>query len=421
MLSPGEIKVRDSIDHLFRRHAGQMVLVLSRIFGFEHLDVIEDAVQDALVAAMKKWPFTGIPANPRAWLIEAAKNRVVDNLRRSVKSDELLDEAATANGIDTLFFGSEMPDDELRMIFACCHPAIAPDSQVALTLKIVGGFSVSEIAPAFLSNDEAVAKMISRAKGRLRKRQVALEMPVADQLNARIDAVLKALYLLFNEGYIASAGDELVRKDLCFEAIRLCSILASHPVTRLPRVHALLALFLFLGARLSARTGLSGELLLLADQDRSSWDQEMIASGLQHFRLSASGTRLSEYHLEAEIAAIYTLSPDYSSTDWARILECYERLQQRKFSPVIELNRIIVLSKLSGPQSALEQLNKLELGRELTNYSLFYVTKSHFLTQLDRLDEARTALTTAVELTNNEPVRRFLIKKLCALNDGLFA
>lgn len=211
MLSPGEIKVRDSIDHLFRHHAGQMVSVLTRIFGFEHLDLIEDAVQDALVTAMKKWPFTGVPANSRAWLIEAAKNRVLDNLRRSVKSEALIDEAATANGTDTPFFDSEMPDDELRMIFACCHPEIAPDSQVALTLKIVGGFSVSEIAAAFLSNDEAVAKMIGRAKGRLRKRRVALEIPVGDQFTARSDAVLKALYLLFNEGYTASAGDELVR------------------------------------------------------------------------------------------------------------------------------------------------------------------------------------------------------------------
>lgn len=408
MLNEQKIEICDSIDHLFRRHAGQMVSILTRLFGFQYLELIEDSVQDALVAAMKKWPFTGEPANGRAWLIETAKNRVIDNLRRANLS-EAIDEQieSVINKHDSMLSG-EIEEDELRMIFACCHPVISPDAQVALTLKTVGGFSVAEIARAFLSSDEAIAKMLTRAKAKLRESSPQIEIPSQGELVERRDAVLKVLYLMFNEGYAASEGDELVRKDLCFEAIRLASIVAVHPRTASPKVHALLALFLFQAARLETRIDQSGELLLLEDQDRESWDKKMLAAGLHYFQLSASGRELSDYHLEAEIAAVHALAPDFASTDWQRILDCYDELQRRKFSPVAELNRIVVIEKLFGASSALKALEMLEPSK----FNLFHITKAHLLERTGNRATAVAELQSALAHTSNNPLRRFIERRI---------
>ena len=413
-----ENTVQDSVDHLFRHHAGQMVSILSRIFGLEKLDMIEDAVQDALVAALKTWPYSEFPENPRAWLIETAKNRMLDRLRRNKKlphddidaaGDTLPDlTAATAD----FYFANEISEDQLRMIFACCHPAIPPDSQVALTLKIVSGFNAAEIARAFLAREDSVAKMITRAKQKLRENNVQLEMPPPAEIPARLDTVAKVLYLIFNEGYTASEGAELVRKDLCFEAIRLCSFLAGHPVTNMPRINALTALFLFQGARLSSRYDHEGELLILSAQDRTLWDKTMIARGFNYLRLSASGDELTEYHLEAEIAAVYVSAENFETINWRHILECYELLQQRKFSPVVELNRIIVLAKIHGAGKALEELSKFEEDHKLKDNNLFHITRAHFLAETGKNVEAISSYKTALNLTHNEPVRRFLNKKI---------
>ena len=230
--------IRESLDHLFRLHAGQMVSILSHIFGLENLDMIEDAVQDSLLAAMKTWSYAGIPDNPRAWLIQVSKNRVLDRLRYNKKFENVedtqvqLDQAIKVfDSHDAIYFANEVGEDQLRMIFACCHPAIHPDSRVALTLKIVGGFRVSEIARAFLASDESIAKMLTRARYRLRSGNIVLEIPPPTDVPSRIDTVLKVIYLMFNEGYAASEGDELIRRDLCLEAIRLCELLSEHPVT----------------------------------------------------------------------------------------------------------------------------------------------------------------------------------------------
>lgn len=419
-----ENTVQDSVDHLFRHHAGQMVSVLSRIFGLEKLDMIEDAVQDALVAALKTWPYSEFPENPRAWLIETAKNRMLDRLRRNKKlphddidaaEDALPGLAAASAATATLadvYFANEISEDQLRMIFACCHPAIPPDSQVALTLKIVSGFNVAEIARAFLAREDSVAKMITRAKQKLRENEVQLEMPPPAEIPARLNTVAKVLYLIFNEGYTASEGAELVRKDLCFEAIRLCTFLAGHPVTNMPRINALTALFLFQGARLSSRYDHEGELLILSAQDRSLWDKTMIARGFNYLRLSASGDELTEYHLEAEIAAVYVSAENFAAINWRHILECYELLQQRKFSPVVELNRIIVLANIHGAKKALEELCKFEEGHKLKDNNLFHITRAHFLAETGKNAEAISSYKTAINLTHNEPVRRFLNKKI---------
>ncbi len=407
-----DAKIHDSVDHLFRRHAGQMVSILARRFGYQHLERIEDAVQDALVAAMKKWPFTGEPENARAWLIETAKNRVIDHLRRDGRSETLeAAEEAAAEKIEDAFLSGEIEEDELRMIFACCHPSIPPDARVALTLKTVGGFSVVEIARAFLSNKEAIAKMLTRAKAKLRD-QKDIDVPSQQELVNRRDVVLKVLYLMFNEGYAATEGEELVRKDLCFEAIRLVAIVAKHPPARHPKVNALLALFLFQAARLETRIDQNGELLLLEDQDRSQWNKVMLSEGLKQFRLSASGDEVTDYHLEAEIAAVHALSRDFASTDWERIIECYDELQHRQFSPVAELNRIVAIEKLRGPHVALSALESLSKRTDLSRNAIYLLTLGHLLSLKGDRRQAATAFEAALDLSPNQPVRRFLKRRI---------
>lgn len=415
---PEENPVHESVDHLFRHHAGQMVSVLSRIFGLEKLDMIEDAVQDALVSALKNWPYAGFPDSPRAWLIQVSKNKILDRLRRdsrNISEEELETALHGVDAADTVYFDNEVGEDQLRMIFACCHTAIPPDSQVALTLKTVGGFGVREIASAFLAQEDSVTRMISRARQKLRDGGIRLEIPPPAEIPYRLEAVLKVLYLMFNEGYSASEGDALVRTDLCFEAIRLGELLAVHPVTGTPKTHALAALFLFQGARLSSRHDYRGDLLLLSEQDRESWDKSMLVRAMHRFRLSASGDELSDYHLEAEIAACHALAEDFDSTDWGRILGCYEDLASRKFSPIVEMNRMIVHAKVHGYREALGELDKFGADNRLRNYNLFHVTRAHFLAETGENSQARESYEQALSLTRNEPVKRFLQKKIAAI------
>ncbi|MEQ1761886.1 MAG: sigma-70 family RNA polymerase sigma factor [Pyrinomonadaceae bacterium] len=409
---PAEDQVRDSIDHLFRHRAGQMVSILARRFGVVNIELIEDSVQDALVAAMKTWPYSGVPENQSAWLIQTAKNRVIDQLRRGAKSESI--EASELDvpddRPDDTRFESELTEDQIRMMFACCHPEVPADSRVALTLKIVSGFNVVEIARAYLAKDEAIAKMLTRAKQKLRT--LDLEIPAGAALNERIDSVLRVLYLMFNEGYSASEGIDLTRQDLCEEAIRLGKLLADHPQTSLPKVEALISLFLFQAARLSARTDAAGDLLLLAEQDRSLWDRGMLAAGLEHFRMAAAGDDLSEYHIEAEIASVHALSPDYTATDWERIVACYDELLKRKFSPVVALNRLVALGETHGNEAALIELSELASNYLMTSFNLYHVTRGHFLTRVDRVAEAIESYKRAAELTKNEPVQRFIRRKI---------
>jgi RNA polymerase sigma-70 factor (ECF subfamily) len=408
-------QIHQSVDHLFRHRAGQMVATLTRIFGIERLDLVEDAVQDALVQALRLWPYRGVPDNPSAWLIEVAKNRMLDSLRRDRRMQEIPDEIEFPieefSGETCARFASEIRDDQLRMIFTCCHPLIPPDSQIALTLKTVGGFSVSEIARAFLAQEPAIAKTLVRAKQRLREFGIKLEMPQPDKLPARLESVLKVLYLMFNEGYSALEGEELVRTDLCHEAIRLGELLAEHPVTGEPKAHALVALLLFQGVRLNARCDAAGELLLLAEQDRSLWNQAMLRRGLHHLRKSASGDELSDYHLEAEIASCHAVAESFEATDWPRVLDCYEELLNRKPSPVVALNRIVALAKVRGVEAGLNELEQLAEDRRLRNYYPFYATRGELLREAGRTNEAIEAYQKALGLTSSEPVRRFLMKR----------
>ncbi len=410
-----ESEIRDRVDHLFRRKAGQMVSVLARHFGVEHIDLIEDAVQEAMIAAMRKWPTSGIPENPSAWLTQVAKNRVLDSLRRhskwsggSIDDDGFAEPVMPSTGEPR--YDGELNEDQLRMIFACCSPEIPPDSQVALTLKVVGGFGVREIARAYLAKEDTIAKLLTRAKQKLQT--TSLEIPAGEELRERLDAVLRVLYLMFNEGYSASEGEDLIRRDPCFEAIRLAETVAAHPMTSLPKVHAAAALFLFQAARLATRTDIQGDLLLLSQQDRSKWDKRMIARGLEQFRKAAAGDEFTDYHLEAEIASIHVMAPDFDSTNWQRIIGCYDVLQSRRFSPVVELNRIVALGQIHGPEKALVKLGELGQHFLMTSFNLFHITKAHFLSEARRREEAVSAYDRAAELTSNDTVRRFLKRKI---------
>ena len=396
-----------------------MVASLTRIFGLEHLDLVEDAVQEALLRALRLWPFQGTPGNPTAWLIQVAKNRLLDRLRRETrwqgKQGEIrrsigaLHQSATES---EPAFRREVRDDQLRLIFTCCHPGIPRQSQIALTLKTVGGFSTAEIARAFLAREATVAQRLVRAKRRLKQHGVALEMPPPRQMAERLGPVLEVLYLMFNEGYSTLEGDQLVRTDLCHEAVRLGELLAAHPVTERPAVHALAGLFCFQAARLPTRADADGDLLLLADQDRSRWDPEMLRRGLRHLELSAAGDRISTYHPQAEIAACHALAPSFEQTDWRRILAAYDDLVEIERSPVVALNRTVALANVEGADAALRALDELDNAPELRRYYPLFATRGELLRRLGKHEESVACYQRALTLTPSAPVRRFLKRRI---------
>src|SRR5947208_9562174 len=325
--------VSQLVEHLFRHESAKMVATLTRIFGIEHWNLAEDVVQEALARALETWPYRGVPENPSAWIMRASRNLALDVIRRQnvfrgkePEIGNLIENSRSPLLEADIFLENEIGDDRLRMMFVCCNPIIAPEAQVALTLKTLCGFSITEISRAFLTTEAAIAKRLTRAKQKIQEAQVPFEIPVGDELTRRLDSVLQSLYLLFNEGYKASGGDKLVREELCHEAIRLTELLAQHRAGNQPKIHALLALMLLNAARTSAREDNQGNLLRLEEQDRTRWDQVMIARGMSRLHESAAGGEISEYHFQAGIAACHTTAVDYQSTDWARILALYDRL-----------------------------------------------------------------------------------------------
>ncbi|MBK8147192.1 MAG: sigma-70 family RNA polymerase sigma factor [Acidobacteria bacterium] len=405
---PNNTETADTVAHLFRHQAGRMTAALSRVFGLEHLELIEDAIQDAMVKALKLWPFRGIPDNPEAWLIRVARNEVIDNLRRDKRTEPLTDIEPESNDAIEVRFADELDEDVLRMMFACCSPRISGDSQVALTLRAIGGFNVREIAAAFLAQDEAIAKLLTRAKQKLRDSE--LEFPPPAEITERLEPVLKVLYLMFNEGYSTSNGESPVRNDLCFEAIRLAKLLAGHRLTGIPKVHAMLALFMFQTARIGARFDENGDILRLSEQDRGRWDKRMIADGLRHLRSSATGNELSEYHIEAEIASIHSLASDFESTDWKRLIGCYDRLAEYRPSPVVALNRAIARAKVFGYESSLRELEDLRV--QLAEYPLFNIALADLKSEAGQIADARESYNRALQLTGNASMYRFLRRKI---------
>ncbi len=406
-----DTKIDGLVDHLFRHQAGRMVSTLTRIFGPHRIDLAEEVVQDALLRALQVWPFRGLPENPVGWLIEVAKNRALDALRREAsfqsKSEEIIrafTPAAQRQG--------QLLDDELSMMFMACHPAISREGRVALTLKTVGGFGVSEIARAFLAREATIAQRLVRAKRQIRDERIQFELPSDADISARMDSVLEVIYLLFNEGYAAHRGENLVRKDLCQEAIRLCEMLVRHSATDRPKCHALLALMLFQAARLSARVGEGGDLFLLEEQDRALWDTRLIHRGLHHLDCCAEGDEMTEYHLQAGIAACHVAAESYERTDWPRIVELYDRLWELNPSPVVALNRAVALSRWRGPEAGIAAMEQIASHPAMNHYYLLPATMGELWSEMGERGKAAECFRQALECSCSEPERRFLLRKL---------
>jgi RNA polymerase sigma-70 factor (ECF subfamily) len=402
------------VDHLFRRSAGRLVSSLTRALGAARLDLAEEVVQDALLKALQTWPFQGVPVNPEAWLFRVARNRALDVLRREARAEESVAPYRLAALSSPAPGGIAGGDDELVMVFMCCHPSLSFDARVALTLRTVGGLSTDEIAAAFLAPRATIQQRIVRAKNLLAERRISLEIPDGAMLTDRRSSVLAVLYLMFNEGHAATEGDALVRSELCGEAIRLARLLADHPEGGSPEVDALLALFLFQSSRLSARSGEDGSLILLQDQDRRSWDRALIVEGFRRMQRAAQADWVSRYHLEAGIAAGHAAAADWRDTDWPRILDLYDLLDTMAPSPVVSLNRAVAVAMAHGAEAGLAALDVMD-ATALPGFYLLPATRGHLLTMAGRPEEASVELRRALMGCRNASVRRHLTRRLQAL------
>jgi len=366
------------VEHFFRHETGRLHGALVRLLGVHQLALAEDVAQEAMLRALRTWSMGGIPANPSAWITRVAMNLARDasrHQRMAAGKEEAIQTHDEQIRVTPAFVGETAPeirDDALRLMFVCCHPTIAPDAQVILALKVLCGFSTGEIARAFLSSEAAIEKQLTRTKQRIHDAGIGFEIPEGEDLAPRLHGVLAALYLLFNEGYKASSGERLLREDLCREAIRLTSILVEHPVGRSPRSHALLALMLLSAARFPTRVNGEGALLRLDDQDRAKWDQTMIARGLEHLGAAAAGRELSEYHLQAGIAALHATAEDPAATDWDGILRHYDELLRLKPSPIVALNRAVAIANVHGPQAALDAIAGISQREKLESSHLLH-------------------------------------------------
>ncbi|HLZ54497.1 MAG TPA: sigma-70 family RNA polymerase sigma factor [Verrucomicrobiae bacterium] len=419
-------EVSTVVEHLFRHEAGKMVATLTKIFGIEHLTLAEDVVQEALARALQTWPFYGVPKNPAAWIMRASRNLAVDVVRRQKvfrdKEPEiirLMDRGSPAPD-EAIFPEEEIADDRLRLMFACCHPQVPGEAQVALALKVLCGFSVTEIARAFLTTDAAIAKRLTRARQKIAEARIPFELPAGEELSRRLDGVLQSLYLLFNEGYKASTGDKLVREEICAEAIRLASLLAEHPTGNRPKTHALLALMLLNAARNPTRTDPEGNLLRLEEQDRTRWLQPMVARGMFHLAQSAAGDEISEYHLQAGIAACHCAVKDYASTDWPQILSLYDRLIEFDDSPVVALNRAVALAEVNGPQAGIEAVNAIQNLQSLESYYLLHAVLGELESRLNHVQAAAGHFRKSLQLAEIKSEQAFLAKRLQACEEKVF-
>jgi RNA polymerase sigma-70 factor (ECF subfamily) len=415
------MSVPDFVDHLFRRQAGQMVATLTRRLGSRYLAVAEDAVQDALMTALQQWPFHGVPDQPEAWLFRVARNRALDRLRhqRMASGKEpaiaLETPASTEPSATLALLRDELPpvdDDQLGLIFLTCHPSLAADARVALALKLVGGFSVGEIARAFLAQESTIAQRLVRARRALRDSDVGFGMPPPGELAARLDSVLESLYLMFNEGYAATSGDVLVRDDVAAEAIRLTRLVAEHPATAAPRAWALLSLMLLHAARFPARVGSDGTLFLLRDQDRGKWDAAAIAAGMRALDRASSGDAISAFHLEAGIAACHAAAPSWEATDWPQIAGLYDELLALTRSPVVAVNRAIAIARVEGPLSGLAALEAIEGLDTLERYPLLPAVEAELWREAGDLERAADCYRRALGLARSTPERNWLASRL---------
>jgi RNA polymerase sigma-70 factor, ECF subfamily len=415
------------IERVFREEHGRAVSVLVRLCG--DISLAEEAVQDAFVAAVERWPLTGLPPSPAGWIIMTARNRAIDRLRREASRDDRHAQAASLlhqradEGVGPLGRRGQTPptsiaiedaveDDRLRLIFTCCHPSLAPAAQVALTLRLLGGLTTAEIARAFLVPESTMAQRLVRAKGKIRDAGIPYRVPVEADLPGRLGPVLSVVYLIFNEGYAAGSGEQLIREDLCAEAIRLGRLLCDL-LPRQPEATGLLALMLLSASRSAARRTAEGDLVVLFDQDRSRWDRSLIAEGQALVRRCLAINRPGPYQIQAAINAVHTDAPDAAATDWAQILALYDQLLSLAPTPVVALNRAAVVAEIEGPEIALPLVESLDLPQ----YYLFHSIRADLLRRLQRRGEAAAAYEAAIALCVNAAERRFMQRRLAALVD----
>jgi RNA polymerase sigma-70 factor (ECF subfamily) len=417
-VSEDEVKrIRELVDAVYRSESRQVLATLIRLLG--DFDAAEEALHDAFTVAVEQWARDGVPANPRAWLVSTGRFKAIDAMRRRARFDASLTELAMqleSSTNDAEEWDDEsVEDDRLRLIFTCCHPALPPDAQVAMTLREVCGLTTDEIARAFLTRPSTVAQRIVRAKAKIRDARIPYVVPSEMDLPDRLDAVLRVVYLVFNEGYSASSGGSLTRPDLSGEAIRLGRLL----VELLPEPEAvgLLALMLLHDSRRAARTSPTGELILLDDQDRSLWNRGQIAEGASLVKRALSSRRIGPYTLQAAIAAVHAEAPNAAATDWAQIVGLYDLLVQADPSPVVELNRAVAVAMRDGPLAGLELIDTILARGDLGHYHLAHAARADFCRRLGRTAEARASYDRALGLTKQEPERRFLERRLAELSD----
>ncbi|HXD94539.1 MAG TPA: sigma-70 family RNA polymerase sigma factor [Bacteroidia bacterium] len=421
MSSEKNSDVHKVVDHLFRHEAGKMVSVLTRIFGFKNIEQAEDVVQDTILKALEVWKFGKIPDNPQAWLYRAAKNKAIDVLRRQqlkykIDSDIsylLKSEYTLAPALNEMFTENEIKDSQLRMMFACCNTSFTQEVQITLMLKTLCGLSAKEIGKAFLSNEETIQKRIYRTREKIREENITLDYPGANAMTQRTDAVLKTLYLLFNEGYHSSHPEKLIREDLCEEAMRLCLLLIENPKTNLPQTNALLALMCYHVSRFGARLDDKGLIVLLKDQDRNQWNKILIEKGNEYLNYSAIGKMVHDFHIEAAIASAHANATSYENTDWKMILKLYDTLLSRTNNPMVAINRAVVLGEAEGCHKAIIELEKLKSSTENCYYN---TSLAEMYMRVGDKETAKKIFGKALELTSSnaeiELIRRKI--KMCS-------
>ena len=399
-----------TVDAIYRAESRRVFATLIRLLG--DFDLAEEALHEAFRAALEQWPREGIPANPRAWLVSAGRFKAIDGIRRNARFDPLDEDAEQVAGSDDpdSWANDDIEDDRLRLIFTCCHPALQPDAQVALTLREVCGLTTEEIAHAFLTTPATLAQRIVRAKSKIRDAKIPYQVPSQEELPERLDSVLRVVYLVFNEGYAASSGASLTRHDLSGEAIRVARLLAQ--LLEEPEVLGLLALMLLNESRRAARTSPSGDLILLEDQDRSLWDAGMISEGTGLVQRALSSGTAGPYALQAAISAVHAGARASTATDWSQIVALYGVLMRLEPSPVVELNRAVAVAMRDGPATGLELIDAILARGELSDYRLAHAARADLCRRLGMNGEAKAAYERALALTRQEPERRFLERRL---------
>ncbi len=406
--------IPERVDALFRTESRRILATLIRLLG--DFDLAEEGLHDAFAAALEQWPQTGVPEQPRAWLVSTGRFKAIDRLRRQARFQTSLDQLMEVPAGSEFAPADEevgIEDDRLRLIFTCCHPALSPDASVALTLREVCGLTTEEIARAFLVPPSTLAQRIVRAKAKIREARIPYEVPSPEELPPRLDGVLRAVYLVFNEGYSASSGESLTRADLSGEAIRLGRLLMD--LLPEPEVLGLLALMLLQESRRRARSSADGELILLEDQDRALWDRELMSEGRRLVQAALAFRRVGPYTLQAAIAAVHAEAATPADTDWGRILDLYGFLGQLAPSPVVELNRAVVVAMRDGPEAGLRLIDALLGGGVLGDYHLAHAARADLCRRLGRIEEARQAYVRALGLAQQAPERRFLERRLAEL------